>query len=154
MGYQESGKVNNKYIYIINNDRQEIIETNYYELERSKSKYFLSLHNGAFRLLIPINDVKKIKKELKLTKHFKIRRGKWYSEKKGYVSTDGFNIIFDNKSENPFQIFLTKISVGKLPNHSDNLKFFNFYIYGLVDNKFKLIYERVCKFIEEDFISF
>lgn len=141
------------FVCFITNNGKEIIETNYYQFDRSISKFYLSINAGAFRLLVPKNDNQIIIKEIKLAKHYIIRRGWWNSESKGITSKNALNIIFDDKTTNPFQLFLTEFSVDRFPSEKDEGKDFDLYIYALIEDKLKILTKSKCNYKKEDFTS-
>lgn len=126
---------------IIENDDQNIISTNYYESEFNKyNKFFVSLNAGAFRLLIPERYSNEIQQELKLAQSIKIT---WkiipYMREH-----EGFEILFDDTSDDPYLLQLSKNSFDRLPAEEDINKWFIFSAWIKNNNNIKKIYEQKC----------
>jgi len=106
---------------MIENDGQLIKKTNYFESELARAgKFFLSMNAGAFRLLIPESLENAIKNEIKLAKSFIIVRGPWHQ----MHIKDALELIFDDKSDEPFSLQLTEKSLDRWPNAGDEGKEF------------------------------
>ncbi len=126
---------------IIKNDGKEIISTNYFDSKLNKrGKYYISLNAGAFRLLIPDVYVDEIKRELKLAKRIVITRKALQID----AEVQGFEILLDDKSEDPYIFQFSENSFDRIPEKNDENKTFFFSAWIREDNKILKIYESKC----------
>lgn len=96
----------------IKNDGKEIIETDYFDSELNQAgKFFLSINAGAFRLLVPDVFSETIKKELQLTEYIEISKDAFFT-----------NILFEDHSDNPYQIQMTNNSLDRIPVDEKKMK--------------------------------
>jgi len=123
-------------ILIIENTGPEIIKTNYFSTDYNyHGKFFISLNAGAFRLLVPNSLKNTMIKELALAQKIIITRHK-----------KNFNILLEDYSETPFQIFLTSKSFDRLPAQKDAGKTFKFSAWVQEQGNLKKICEIPCEY--------
>jgi hypothetical protein len=95
----------------IANHGPEIIRTNFFDLpEASFGKIFVSINAGAFRLLVPPTKIAEIA-EMGTASYCVVSRGPM--EALGLA--DAFEILFDDRSENPYAIHLSPECFDRLP---------------------------------------
>lgn len=102
----------------ITNHGPLITATNYWELPESHlGKFYVSLNSGAFRLLVPpiqepaLND-------MKASKECVVSRGPWPMQ----GLADAVEILFDDRTDNPFSLHLSIPSFDRLPLDTDQGK--------------------------------
>ena len=106
---------------IISNDGQEITATNYYESELfTRMLFYLSVNAGCFRLLSPValDD-----RDIQGTQ-IVISRGTWDNR------PDSIEIMFDDSSDTPYTLHLSKAQIDRLPIDADSGKMFQFILYA------------------------
>jgi hypothetical protein len=109
---------------IIENNRQEIIKTNFWETDMAKKGgLFLSSNAGAFRLLVPFQHFREVA-EFKSAKDVILTRGFW-PESGG----EGMEILFDDESDSPYSIHLSHAQLDRWPSKSDIGKEFTFTVW-------------------------
>lgn len=123
---------------IIKNNEKEIIETNYFDSELNKAgKFFLSINARAFRLLTPDVFVKVLKEELPLAEYIKISREGLF-----------FRILFEDHSDNPYQIQITHNSMDRIPAEEDKgRKDLTFAVWIREGKKAIKLAEKKCTFL-------
>ncbi len=131
-------------VIVIENNGPEIVTTNYWATALAKrGAFFLSANAGAFRLLVPEIQFALIA-EMLTAKEVVISRGRWAEH--GGIK-DAFEVLFEDQSEAPFSIQLTREQIDRLPLDSDQGKIFIFSIWtesGKV-KAFKCRYRRVLE---------
>lgn len=128
-------------IIIIKNDGKEIKSTNYFDSELNKhGKYYVSLNAGAFRLLIPDQYVNEIKQELRLAKKIVITRKALQIG----GGLQGFEILLDDESDDPYTLQFSENSFDRLPEKTDENKYFAFSAWIRENKKVIKIYENKC----------
>jgi hypothetical protein len=86
-------------ILTVTNHGPYVRSTNYWSLPASRAgQFFLSLNAGAFRLLIPHNQTAAIR-EMRTAKEIVLTYGQ-------YRGVDAIELLFDDRSEDPFSIHL------------------------------------------------
>lgn len=99
----------------IQNNGPEIKSTNYWDLEHAKKGYFfLSINAGVFRLLIPDSQFEQIIEMMK-AECVIISRGPWPEQEKA----DALEIMFEDKSDSPYAIWIVPEQCDRLPLDSD-----------------------------------
>ena len=96
----------------IENNKQEIISTTYFQTEHARKGYFyLSVNASAFRLLVPPMQISAIP-EFETAKEIIISRGKFQGH-------DALEILFDDKTDNPFSIHIVSAQIDRIPVQND-----------------------------------
>lgn len=123
----------------IKNDGKKIIETDYFDSELNQAgKFFLSINAGAFRLLVPDVFSEIIHKELQLAEYIEFSKGETF-----------VNILFEDHSDNPYQIQMTHNSLDRIPAEGDRgREDLVFSAWVKKGDALKKISEKRCKFIK------
>lgn len=99
----------------IHNHGPLIVSTNFWETEYATvGKFYVSINGGAFRLLVPPSQEPAIA-EMTTAKVVVLSRGPWPAQHRD----DAVEILFDDRTENPFALHLTVESFDHLPLDSD-----------------------------------
>jgi hypothetical protein len=98
-------------VFEVHNHGPLILRTNYWELDAAKAgKFLVSLNAGAFRLLVPPQQEGFVS-EMATAKGVAVCRGP--SPPLGFG--DGFNLLFDDGSDDPFVLELAPAAFDRLP---------------------------------------
>jgi hypothetical protein len=101
----------------INNNGQEIISTNYWQLPiEDAGKFYVSINADAFRLLVPTSYEEKFLPEVMKAKKAIISRGPWPEQDRD----DGIEILFENDTESPYFMHLSVDCFDQFPAKSDS----------------------------------
>jgi hypothetical protein len=99
----------------IDNQGQKIVETNFWDSEMARRGYFyLSWNAGAARLLVPDAQAGSVR-EMKSAKYVIVSRGRW--EEAG--RDDALELLFEDKSDNPYCLHLSKEQTDRLIPEED-----------------------------------
>lgn len=96
------------------NDGPELIETNFFDLQKWRNNYFLSVNAGAFRLLVPDSMVRYLG-EMKTGKEVIVSRGPMEHK-------DCYEMMFEDNSNAPFCIHIETRAADRLLQPSDQHK--------------------------------
>jgi len=98
----------------IEDDGSEIVKSNYWGSEFAQKGYFFcSFNAGTARLLIPDSRVDELP-EMATSKLIVLTRGTWNRKK------DALEILFDDGSDEPYSMHLSKDQLDRLIPVSDN----------------------------------
>jgi hypothetical protein len=102
-------------ILTISNHGPLITRTNYWDLPAARAgKILVSLNAGAFRLLIP-ELLEPALPDMMTAKECLVSRGPWPAQ----GLPDAFEILFDDRTADPYAIHLTPQSFDRLPGDAD-----------------------------------
>ena len=104
---------------IIKNSAQEIIGTNFWEPEHAhRGVFYLSLHAGVFRLLVPEAHTSAVA-EFRRAHEVFVSRGPWTAAGGRSRGRAALEILFDDRSNNPFALHLDARQVDRMPASTD-----------------------------------
>jgi hypothetical protein len=99
----------------IQNDGSEIGSTTYWTTDHARrGDFYLSLHGGTFRLLVPPSKEGEIG-EWRSAVEVIISRGPWPQIGK----SDGVEILFEDRSDSPYSILLKRDAADHLPQDAE-----------------------------------
>lgn len=100
---------------VIRNHGPLITSSNYWELPAAKAgKLFVSINAGAFRVLIP-PALESAISDMLTAKECLVSRGPWAAMR----LPDAFEILFDDRTADPFALHLSPESFDRLPMDED-----------------------------------
>jgi len=115
------------FIIAIENDGQNIKNTNYFESPAAKEGYvFLTINAGAFRLLVPDNIAAKLVGEIATANEVIVSRGRWVAQN----GIDAFEIMFEDNSDSPYCFHISAKQADTYPVESDCGKQWNFTVWN------------------------
>jgi hypothetical protein len=144
---------------LIANDGAEIVSTNFWDKETSYSKigaFYLSINAGCFRLLVPDCYKSEVPDMRKGCKYIVVNRGKMdharfaqdslhRETKTGGIAPDqGMEILFEDKSDNPYAVHIGNTQVDRLPTGDSAGVEWRFFLYVSQFGKPKRVFERKC----------
>jgi hypothetical protein len=106
-------------------------------------KFFLSINAGCIRLLLPDNQLDMLA-EMKTGKKVIISRGPWPDQRRD----DGFEIMFEDYSDNPFAIHVSTESWDMVPAKDTIGKKWDFAIW----TRSGCMYQKKCYYRTVDII--
>lgn len=103
---------------IVGNHGPLIVSSNYWDLpECSLGKVLVSLNAGAFRLLLPPSYEPALA-DMATAKECVVSRGPWPERR----VADAFEVLFDDRTTDPFALHLSANSFDRLPTAEDAAK--------------------------------
>jgi hypothetical protein len=102
-------------MFVVENHGPLIVSSNYWDLPAARAgKILVSLNAGAFRLLIPPSAEPSIP-DMQTAKECLVTRGPWPEAR----LPDAFEILFDDRTSNPFALHLAPESFDRVPEDGD-----------------------------------
>jgi hypothetical protein len=100
---------------VVENDGPLLVGSNYWGLPMARAgKILVSTNAGAFRLMVP-RSLEYAIAEMNTARECVVSRGPWPN----FPLEDGFEILFDDCSANPFALHLSPGSFDRLPTDED-----------------------------------
>jgi hypothetical protein len=123
----------------VENDGPAIVATNWFDLpEAAAGKLFVSCNAGAFRVLVP-DAQRGYLADMQTGVDVIISRGPWPD----VGLPDGFEILFDDRTDTPFALHLSPDSFDRIPAATDEGKQFVLSVWTRGPRK---EFERWCRY--------
>jgi hypothetical protein len=98
----------------------DIVSTNFFDLPEARAgKLLVSCNAGAFRVLVPDSAIDQVE-EMRTGLDIIVSRGPWPAA----GLADGFELLFDDRTDSPFALQLSTTSFDRLPARTDEGKSF------------------------------